>query len=106
MKAAEKLAEEGIQARVVDAYSVKPIDVATIRSAAAASGNKVIVVEDHWPEGGLGDAVLEVFADSDTHTRVMCIGVQGMPSSGPPDTLLNAAGIDAEHIAAAAHKFL
>jgi transketolase len=106
MKAADELANEGIGARVVDAYSVKPIDVATIRSAAAAAGNKIIVVEDHWPEGGLGDAVLEVFADSDTHTRVVCIGVQAMPSSGPPDTLLEAAGIDAAHIAAAVHKLL
>jgi transketolase len=106
LKAAETLADEGIEARVVDAYSVKPIDVATLRSAAAAAGNKVIVVEDHWPEGGLGDAVLEAFADSDTHTRVLCIGVDGMPTSGPPADLLAAAGIDAAHITTAVHKIL
>jgi transketolase len=104
LEAAEALAGEGISARVVDAYSVKPIDAATLRSAAAASGDRVVVVEDHWPEGGLGDAVLEVFADADTHTRVVCLAVSDMPTSGKPDELLAAAGIDADHIAAAARK--
>ncbi|HEX2273930.1 MAG TPA: transketolase, partial [Acidimicrobiales bacterium] len=101
LEAAEALGGEGISARVVDAYSVKPIDAATLRSAAAAAGNRVVVVEDHWPEGGLGDAVLEVFADTDTHTRVVSLAVSDMPTSGKPDDLLAAAGIDADHIAAA-----
>jgi transketolase len=104
LKAADALADEGISARVVDAYSVKPIDAATLRSAAAAAGNRVVVAEDHWPEGGLGDAVLEVFADTDTHTRVVCLAVSGMPGSGKPDDVLAAVGIDADHIAAAARK--
>jgi len=104
MKAAEALAGEGINVRVVDAYSVKPIDTATIQAAAAASRNKVIVVEDHWPEGGLTDAVLEVFADSDVHTRVVSLAVESMPGSGKPDDIVADAGIDADHIAAAARK--
>jgi transketolase len=104
LEAADALAGEGISARVVDAYSVKPIDATTLRAAAAAAGNRVVVAEDHWPEGGLGDAVLEVFADVDTHTRVVCLAVSDMPGSGKPDDLLAAVGIDADHIAAAARK--
>jgi transketolase len=104
LEAADALGAEGIAARVVDAYSVKPIDAATLRAAAAAAGNRVVVAEDHWPEGGLGDAVLEVFADVDTHTRVVCLAVNGMPGSGKPEDLLAAAGIDADAIAAAARK--
>jgi transketolase len=106
LKAAETLDGEGISARVLDAYSVKPVDAATLRAAAAASHNRVIVVEDHWPEGGLGDAVREVFADADTHTRVVSLAVEGMPGSGKPDDVIAAAGIDADHIAAAARKLV
>ena len=61
IKAADALAERGDRARVIDCYSVKPIDAATLRAAARETGG-IITVEDHWPEGGLGDAVLEVFA--------------------------------------------
>jgi transketolase len=104
LEAADALAAEGISARVVDAYSVKPIDAATLRSAAAAAANRGVVAEDHWPEGGLGDAVLEVFADVDTHTRVVCLAVDDMPGSGKPEDVLAAVGIDADHIAAAARK--
>jgi transketolase len=104
LEAADALHSEGISARVVDAYSVKPIDAATLRAAAAAANNRVVVAEDHWPEGGLGDAVLEVFADVDTHTRVVCLAVNGMPGSGKPEELLAAAGIDADAIAGAARK--
>src|SRR3712207_1111016 len=62
LKAADALAEEGISARVSDAYSVKPIDAATLTEAARDCEGRLVVAEDHWPEGGLGDAVLEVFA--------------------------------------------
>jgi transketolase len=106
VKAADALGADGISARVVDAYSVKPIDAATLRAAAAASDNKMVVAEDHWPEGGLGDAVTQVFADVDTHTRVVCLAVSDMPTSGKPAELLAAAGIDAESIAAAARKLV
>ncbi len=106
LEAAETLAGEGIAARVVDCYSVKPIDAAGLREAARAAGNKVITVEDHWPEGGLGDAVLDAFADSDHHTRIVKLAVREMPTSGKSDQLLAAAGIDAEHIADAARKLV
>jgi transketolase len=90
-----------VRARVIDCYSVKPIDTATLRAAAAATG-KLVTVEDHWPEGGLGDAVLEAFADSRPMPRVVKLAVSGMPGSGKPDELLREAGIDAEAIADAA----
>ena len=106
LEAADALAAEGIAARVVDAYSVKPLDAATLRAAAAAAANRVVVAEDHWPQGGLGDAVLEVFADADTHIRVVCLAVSDMPGSGKPEDVLAAVGIDADHIAAAARKLV
>ena len=106
LEAAKSLAADGIAVRVVDAYSVKPIDAEGLRAAARAAGNRVITVEDHWPEGGLGDAVLEVFADTDVHTRVTKLAVREMPGSGKPDELVAAAGIDAEHIAEAVRKLV
>jgi len=105
-KAAEALAAEGISARVIDTYSVKPIDAATLRQAARDCGGNLVVAEDHWPEGGLGDAVLEVFAESEAPVRVRCLAVHGMPTSGKPAELVAAAGIDAEAIASAARDLL
>jgi transketolase len=99
--AAERLASEGTAVRVVDAYSVKPIDATGLRRAASETG-LVVTVEDHWPEGGLGDAVLDALAAEDC--RVVKLAVQGMPTSGKPAELLAAAGIDADHIAAAVRK--
>ena len=104
LKAADTLAKEGISVRVIDAYSVKPIDAATLRRAAAETGGRLITVEDHWPEGGLGAAVLDVFADEELRPRVVKLAVRDMPGSGKPDELLAAAGIDAAHIADAARR--
>ena len=101
LKAADHLAERGVRARVIDCYSVKPIDRATLRSAAEATSG-IVTVEDHWPEGGLGDAVLDAFADGQPAPRVVKLAVSGMPGSGKPDELLREAGIDAEAIADAA----
>jgi transketolase len=106
LEAADTLAGEGIEVQVVDAYSVKPIDAEGLRSAARAAGNRVLTVEDHWPEGGLGDAVMEVFADSDEHTRTVKLAVRDMPGSGKPDELVAAAGLDAAHIADAVRKLV
>ena len=61
-----QLAGEGIEARVIDLYSVKPVDAETLRAAAEATGGRIVTVEDHWPEGGIGDAVLEALADGET----------------------------------------
>ena len=63
-------------------------------------------MEDHWPEGGLGEAVLSALAESEERTTVVKLAVQGMPGSGKPAELLAAAGIDAEHIAAAARRLV
>jgi transketolase len=101
--AAEQLEGEGVSARVIDAYSIKPIDVDTIRAAARECG-AIVTVEDHWPEGGLGDAVLEALADADDRPPVVKLAVREMPTSGKPDELLHAAAIDAEAIAGAAKQ--
>lgn len=107
IKAHETLKAEGINIRVVDAYSVKPIDAEGLKAAAAATGNKVIVVEDHWTEGGIGDAVLEAFAElGDKSPVVKKLAVTGMPGSGKPAELMAAAGIDADHIVAAVKSLL
>jgi len=106
LKAADVLGEEGVSARVIDLYSVKPVDVETLRGAAEATGGRFVTAEDHWPEGGLGEAVLSAFADADDRPRVLQLAVREMPGSGKPDELLAAAGIDSEHIAAAARKLV
>jgi transketolase len=99
--AAEQLDGDGVSARVIDAYSIKPIDEETIR-AAGRECSAIVTVEDHWPEGGLGDAVLSALADADDRPPVIKLAVRDMPTSGKPDELLHAAGIDAEAIAGAA----
>src|SRR5688500_2074246 len=95
LKAADALAEDGIHARVLDCYSVKPLDVGMLR----AIETPIVTVEDHWPEGGLGEAVAGALAGADERPRVLRLAVQGMPHSGKPAQLLEAAGIDAAHIA-------
>ncbi|MGW2684059.1 transketolase [Streptomyces sp. NPDC001414] len=100
LKAADALAEDGIRVRVVDLYSVKPVDRQTLRVAAEETGC-LLTVEDHHVEGGLGDAVAEAFADGRPVPRLVRLAVRTMPGSAAPDQQLHAAGIDAEAIAAA-----
>ncbi len=102
LKAAKTLAQEGIEARVVDLYSIKPLDEETLRALACP----IVTVEDHWPEGGLGEAVLSALADSDERPPVVHLAVRGMPHSGKPAELLAEAGIDADGIAAAARSLV
>jgi transketolase len=106
LKAADLLAEDGIAARVIDLYSIKPLDSETLLAAAQTTQGRLVTVEDHWPEGGLGDAVLAALSDTDEPPRVVKLAVHGMPSSGKPEELLSVAGIDAEHIAAAARRLV
>jgi transketolase len=103
LAAADILADENLPVRVIDAYSVKPIDVETLWWAARETGH-IVTVEDHWPEGGLGDAVLDVFADPDGPPCpvVRKLAVRQLPGSATPAEQLAAAGIDAASIAAAA----
>jgi transketolase len=101
LQAAEQLAADGISARVIDCYSLKPIDGGTLAAAAAETG-RIVTVEDHWPEGGLGEAVLAALAERSAAARVTRLAVTAMPRSGKPDELLAAFGIDATAIANAA----
>ncbi|MGH7764522.1 MAG: transketolase, partial [Candidatus Dormibacteraceae bacterium] len=104
LAAADQLAAKNIPARVIDLYSVKPVDLKTLRDAARATKNKFVIVEDHYPQGGLGAAVME--AMSDAPPRVAHLAVKGLPTSGKPEELMNAAGISARHIVAAATKLV
>jgi transketolase len=105
LKAYERLQKEGLSIMVIDAYSVKPIDVQKLHHAARVTGGKLVVAEDHWPEGGLGDAVLSAFADRPiTGLQIEKLGVRSMPGSGTPAELLHAAGIDADAIVATVKK--
>lgn len=103
--AAERLADEGIPVRVIDAYSIKPLDAAAIRQAAADTG-RVLTVEDHWPVGGLGDAVLEAVAGQIPDVRFHKLAVRGMPGSAGPAEQLAAAGIDAAAIVRATQRLV
>ncbi|MGI8524002.1 MAG: transketolase family protein, partial [Nocardioides sp.] len=103
LAAADELATAGITARVIDAYSVKPIDRETLVDACRVTGSRLVVVEDHYPEGGLGGAVLEALADADVPAlHVAHLAVRDLPGSGTPAELLNEAGISARHIIDAA----
>jgi transketolase len=93
--------------RIIDAYSVKPIDRSTLQQAAKDTGGKLVVVEDHWFEGGLGDAVLNAFVGVGAQPpRIVKLAVTKMPGSGTAAELLKAAGIDAEAIVKAVKSLL
>jgi len=106
LEAADRLVEEGIAARVIDLYSIKPLDHDTLLAASEATGGRLVTVEDHWAEGGLGEAVLAAFASADERPRVVSLAVRELPGSGTPAELLAVAGIDAEHIAAAGRRLV
>jgi transketolase len=107
LKAYDRLQAEGVPVRVIDAYSVKPIDEETLRRAAADTGGRMVVVEDHWPEGGLGDAVLNAFAGREAKAPTLIkLAVREMPSSGTQTELLHAAGIDADRTVTAVKSLL
>jgi transketolase len=105
LAAAEALAREGISARVIDLYSVKPIDVDALEKAAVETG-AIVTVEDHWPAGGLGEAVMAGLAEHGQRPLLRRLAVEIMPSSGKPEELLNAAHIDADAIAGAARELV
>merc|ERR1711936_511374 len=90
--AVEQLAAKGINARLMDPFTVKPIDAEAILSNAKECGGRILVVEDHYPEGGIGDAVSEVVCEKrDLVVKKMC--VREVPRSGPPMVLLEKFGI-------------
>jgi transketolase len=103
LAAAEQLQQDGINARIIDCYSVKPIDSRALRDAAAATGGRIVVAEDHHPEGGLGAAVINsLVADRVENLALEHLAVRGMPGSGTGKELLAWAGIDADQIAKSA----
>ena len=105
LRAAEILQGEGIAVRVIDCYSVKPVDAGTLTAAAEATGGRIVVAEDHHPEGGLGSAVADaLLAAGQQNLHLTRLAVSEMPGSGTGAELLAWAGIDAEHIAAAARE--
>jgi transketolase len=107
LAAAERLAGDGIRARVIDLYSVKPIDTATLAAAAAVTDGRLVVAEDHHPEGGICSAVTAALLEmGPLSLRVAHLAVRELPGSGTSEELLAAAGIDAGHIEAAARGLL
>ncbi|WP_019328649.1 transketolase [Streptomyces sp. TOR3209] len=100
LAAADALERDGIRVRVIDLYSVKPVDRATLRQAAEDTGC-LLTVEDHRREGGIGDAVLDAFTDGRPVPRLVRLAVETMPGSASPAEELHAAGIDAQSIEAA-----
>lgn len=105
LKAADILIDDGIAVRVIDLYSVKPVDYATVHESLLATGGRMVVVEDHWPQGGIGSAILECFAthtaaprDRGTDFRMTHLAPSELPGSATPQELMDVAGISARHI--------
>jgi transketolase len=91
---------------VIDLYSVKPVDVDTLREAATVTSGRLVVVEDHYREGGLGAAVMEALSDEPRPPRIAHLAVRGTPGSGTPAELMEWAGISARHVVSAARRLV
>jgi len=103
LKAYEQLHAEGIPIRVIDLYSVKPLDAETLIRCGQETNGLLITVEDHYPQGGIGEAVAS--AVQGHGIRVHALAVREIPRSGKPEQLLAAYGIDAAAIAHAVRQF-
>jgi transketolase len=102
LKAADELKSQGVTVRVIDLYCVKPVDGKALAEQVKATGGKLVTVEDHWPEGGLGDAGHSALAQAGAApAKSRLLAVNGMPHSGKPEELIDAFGISARHIVAA-----
>jgi transketolase len=105
LQAANELKAQGVDIRVIDLYCVKPIDGKAIAEQISATGGRLVTVEDHWPEGGVGEAVLGALAQvGAAPTKYRMLAVREMPHSGKPDELIDAFGISARHIVAAVRE--
>jgi len=105
LKAADMLAAKGINIRVMDPFTIKPLDIVAVQDNAAACGGRVITVEDHYPEGGIGDAVLDAVS-SYRNMIVRKLAVNDVPRSGPPADLLEMFGISASNIVKAVNDVI
>jgi transketolase len=103
LKAYEELRKEGIEVRVIDAYSVEPLDREQIVKEVAEAGGRAVVVEDHFLNGGLADAVSSALGG---RAMVFPLGIKELPRSGKPQELLDAYGISARAIQAAVRELL
>jgi transketolase len=104
LKAYDTLKAQGIDIRVIDAYSLEPIDAKTMTEAGRATGGRLITVEDHYAAGGIGDAVAGAVAPAGFTVRRLAVGE--IPRSGQPDELLDRYGISAKHIVEAVKESL
>ncbi len=91
LAAADQLTEQGLRVRIIDLYSIKPIDREALINAAHVTEGRLVIVEDHHPEGGIGEAVLNALAGEPL--RPIHLAVRGLPTSGTPTELMDAAGI-------------
>jgi transketolase len=96
LKAYDTLKASGTPVRVIDLYSVAPVDRAALVAAGTATGGRIVTVEDHYASGGIGDAVAEAVGEAGI--RVHRLAVREIPHSGKPDELLDRYGISARHI--------
>jgi transketolase len=103
LKAWTELQKEEIGLRIIDAYSVQPLDRATILREVSETGGRAVVVEDHFPAGGLGEAVAAALAG---RARISHLCVRELPRSGKPAELLEAHGISASHIVRAVKELM
>jgi transketolase len=107
LDACEQLKTDGINARVIDLYSVKPVDVKTLKKALRDTSDRIVVVEDHWPEGGLASAVLEGLAeDGETTVRLKHLAPSEIAGSASSAEQMAMAGIDAAAIVSAAKELM
>lgn len=105
LKAADQLKSQGRAIRVIDLYCVKPLDGKAIANQLRSTAGRLVTVEDHWPEGGIGEAVLSALAAvGEAPAKSRLLAVREMPHSGKPDELMDAFGISARHIAAAVNE--
>ena len=102
LKAHDELQKQGISIRVVDLYCLQPIDAATLIASAEATKGRLITVEDHYPAGGIGDAVASAVASRGF--TVLRLAVPEIPRSGTPEQLLDHYGISARHIVEAVNR--
>jgi transketolase len=96
LKAYDELKTKGISIRVVDLYSLQPIDAATLTRCAKETKGRVITVEDHYAAGGIGDAVATAIAPAGF--TVSRLAIREIPRSGTPEQLVDHFGISARHI--------
>lgn len=103
LKAWEALKSESVAVRVIDAYSIQPLDQETILREVEETGGRVVVVEDHFPGGGLGDAVSSALAGK---AEIVHLCIRELPRSGKPDELLDLYGISSRRIVGAVKEIL